>query len=227
MTSVMPWWEGGGKSVTQMLQILTDADVKGERLHYLQVSLYSFKKCLEWKWTGHLAGKRALFTIAHWPWIVHHNYNGNTVSKSTLTLDLPFLYFSGETHEKVPAFLPAEVTRKHLIDFCGVQEQRKRRTGRETGRERGRLLSTPPVIWLSSLGRERAACWLREAAEKIHLMFSPCGAYQTHISPPLRGLWQVSNWCHMNFAMDRKGTETRKSRERGSVEILEVSGWTD
>lgn len=80
-------------------------------------------------------------------------------------------------------------------------------------RETRRLLSPPPVIWLSSLGREKAACWLREAAEKIHLTFSPCGAYQTHIFPPLRGLWHVSNWCHIYFAMDRKGAERRKSRE--------------
>lgn len=164
MTSVMPWWEGGRKSVTQMLQILPDGDVRRERLHYLWVRLYSLKKSLEWKCIRHLAGKKALFTITHWPWDVHHYYNGKTVSKFTLTLDPPFLYFSGETHEKVPAFPPAEFT--SLIDFCGVQEQRKR--WRETGRERGRLLSPAPVIWLSSLGRERVARWLREAAEKIH-----------------------------------------------------------
>lgn len=58
--------------------------------------------------------KSVSFTIAHWPGLVHHNYNGKTVSKSALTLDLPFLFFSGETHEKVPAFLPAEVTGKCL-----------------------------------------------------------------------------------------------------------------
>lgn len=99
MTSVMPWWEGGGKPLTQMLQILPDGDIKGERLHYLQLRLYSFKKSLEWKRTRHLAAKRVSFTITHWPWLVRCNFNGKTVSKSALTLDLPFPYFSEETQE--------------------------------------------------------------------------------------------------------------------------------
>lgn len=31
-----------------------------------------------------------------------------------------FLYFSGETRDKVPVLLPVEVTRKSLIGFCWV-----------------------------------------------------------------------------------------------------------
>lgn len=51
MTSVMLWRETGGKPVTQMLQHLHNGGMQGERLCYLQVMLYWFKKSLEWKWT--------------------------------------------------------------------------------------------------------------------------------------------------------------------------------
>lgn len=81
--------------------------------------------------------------------LVHHNYNGKTVLKLTSTLDLSFLYFSGETHKKVTAFLPAEVTRKYLQDARAEEEEK-----------RNRQVTQSSTCNLAELFRQRKSCML-------------------------------------------------------------------
>lgn len=115
-----------------------------ERLHYLWVRLYSL---IHWMKIDQTFCREESI-VHYYPLTLACSSQLQWKDSLKIYFNPPFLCFSGETHEKASAFLSAEVTRKYLIEFCRVQEQRKRQ--RETGRETGRLLSLPPVIWLSS-----------------------------------------------------------------------------